>query len=150
MILGRKMITKVGFDSIMKWLLLCGWFTLFIGGVTHYSGSWLTYTIFSLVFLTMLISGFYRQISYGYLFLVAMLWLGFWLKLTVHLLVDYPFNESIGLFDKSASAWDEVLLVATMGGIGVLLGRIIYRLVAGPGSSMLANQGGDKPIVLFL
>lgn len=141
------MITKVGFDSIMKWLLLCGWFTLFIGGVTHYSGSWLTYTIFSLVFLTMLISGFYRQISYGYLFLVAMLWLGFWLKLTVHLLVDYPFNESIGLFDKSASAWDEVLLVATMGGIGVLLGRIIYRLVACPGSSMLANQGGVKPIV---
>lgn len=141
------MITKVGFDYIMKWLLLCGWFALFIGGVTHYSGSWLTYTIFSVVFLTMLISGFYRQISYGYLFLVVMLWLGFWFKLTAHLLVDYPFGESIGLFDKSASAWDEVLLVATLGGIGVLLGRIIYHLVADPGSSMLANQGGVKPIV---
>lgn len=140
-------INKVGLDSIAKWLLLCGWFALFIGGVSHYTGSWLIYTMFSVVFLAMLISGFYRQVSYGYLFLVVMLWLGFWFKLTVHLLVDYPFGESIGLFDNSASAWDEVLLVATMGGIGMLLGRIIYRLVAGPGSSMLANQGGVKPIV---
>ncbi len=140
------MTTKAGFNSIMKWILLCGWFALFIGGVTHFTGSWLTYTMFSVVFLAMLISGFYRQVSYGYLFLVVMLWLGFWFKLTVHLLVVYPFGESIGLFDISASAYDEVLLVATIGSLGVIAGRVFFHLMGGATSAMLTAQSGVKPI----
>lgn len=114
--------------SVMKWLLSCGWIILFIGGITHYSGSWVTYSIFSLVFLCLLLSGFYRQISYGYLFLVLMLWLGFWFKLTLHTLVDFKFGEPVGLFDSSPSAWDEVLWIVTIGGTGVLLARVLYGL----------------------
>lgn len=129
----------VGLGSRMKWLLLCVWFLLFIGGVVHYAGSWLTYTIFSVVLLIMLISGFYRQVSYGYLFLVVMLWLGFWLKLTVHLLITYPFGESVGLFDGSCSEWDQVLYVAEAGGVGVIVARILY-LLAGGGGSILADK----------
>ena len=129
----------VGLGSRMKWLLLCVWFLLFIGGVVHYAGSWLTYTIFSVVLLIMLISGFYRQVSYGYLFLVVMLWLGFWLKLTVHLLVTYPFGESVGLFDGSGSAWDQVLYVAGAGGVGVIAARILY-LLAGGGTSIITDK----------
>jgi hypothetical protein len=145
--MGIQMKVKASLDSSVKWLFLCSWFALFIGGVTHYTGSWLTYTMFSVVFLTMLISGFYRQISYGYLFLVVMLWLGFWLKFTVHLVVDYPFGESIGLFDGSALAWDEVLSVAAAGGLGVIAGRILYRLAGGVGSSMLANKDDLNAVV---
>lgn len=137
------MTTKVGFDSIVKWLLLCGWFALFIGGVSHYTGSWLTYTTFSVVFLAMLVSGFYRQVSYGYLFLVVMLWLGFWFKLTVHLLVDYPFGEPIGVFDGTPAAWDQVLLVATIGSVGVTVARLLYGL-AGQPSSMLSQNSVFK------
>jgi hypothetical protein len=59
---------KGRFASVVKWFLLGGWFLLFIGGVAHYTGSALTYTMFSVVFLGMLISGFYRQVSYGYFF----------------------------------------------------------------------------------
>lgn len=140
------MVAKVGFGSIAKWLLWCGWFALFIGGVTHYTGSWLTYTIFSLVFLAMLLSGLYRQVSYGYLFMVVMLWLGFWLKVTVHTLVDYPFGESIGLFDKSAPAWDGVLQLATMGSLGVIAGRVLYHLVRGANTSMVVAPGAERSL----
>lgn len=140
------MMAKVSFGSIVKWLLWCGWLALFIGGVTHYTGSWLTYTIFSLVFLAMLLSGLYRQVSYGYLFLVVMLWLGFWLKVTVHLLVDYPFGESVGLFDKSASAWDGVLQLATMGSLGVMAGRALYHLVGAASTSMVVAPGVVKSL----
>ena len=137
------MTTKVGCDSIVKWLLLCGWFALFISGVSHYTGSWLTYTTFSVVFLAMLASGFYRQVSYGYLFLVVMLWLGFWLKLTVHLLVRYPFGEPIGFFDGTPAAWDQVLLVSTIGSVGVTTARLLYGL-AGQPSAMLSQNSVFK------
>ena len=42
-------------------LLLCVWSLLFIGGLVNYTASWLIHTIFSVVFLVMLISGLYRQ-----------------------------------------------------------------------------------------
>jgi hypothetical protein len=124
----------------MKLLLLCSWFSLFVAGIIHYSGSSLSYTLFSLVFLAMLISGFYRQISYGYLFLVVMFWLGFWFKLTVHLLVDYPFGEPIGFFVGTPAAWDKVLLIATVGGVGVIIARLLYSLIRSPSTILAPNS----------
>lgn len=144
----KKISSQTNRDSIVKGLLLCGWFALFIGGMNNFSGSWLTYTMFSVVFLAMLISGFYRQVSYGYLFLVVMLWLGFWLKLTIHLLVDYPFGEPVGFFIGTPVAWDEVLLVATIGSMGVLIARLLYGL-AGCSSSMLAPDNSSFKIPVW-
>lgn len=125
-------MSKIGFESIIKWMLLCVWSLLFIGGVTYYPGSWVTYTVFSLVFLSMLISSVYRQISYGYFFLVVMLWLGFWFKVTVHTLVEYPFGELVGFFEGKPAAWDEVLQVATVGSVGVMVARLLYGMVTKP------------------
>jgi hypothetical protein len=136
------MINKINFLSTGKWLLLCGWLALFLGGVTQYSGSWGIYTAFSLVLLMMLISGFYRQISYGYLFLVVFLWLGFWLKSTVHIILDYPFEEPIGYFSGAPEAWDEVLWVATVAGMAVIMGRILYGS-AGRRSTIVFQEGGE-------
>ena len=102
------------------------WCALYGFGLWNYAGSFHVYTLFSLVFLMLLISGFVWQISYGYLFLTAMLWLGFWLKLTVHLWIDYLFSESIGNFDHTPSSWDEVLTVASLGSLGVLASRVCF------------------------
>lgn len=142
------MLAKLGINSIMKWLLLTIWLSLFIGGINNYTGSWLHYTVFSFVFLAMLISGFYRQVSYGYLFLVVMLWLGFWLKLTIHLLVDYPFGEPVGFFDGTPAAWDKVLLIATVGGAGVVIARLLFSFGGFP-STMLAQAGAFKAPVWY-
>ena len=138
-----QMVAKGGLDKIFKWLFLCGWFALFIGGVIHYPGSWVVYTMYSVVLLAMLISGLYRQVSYGYLFLVVMLWLGFWFKLTVHLLADYPYVEPTGFFVGTPTAWDEVLWVAIIGSLGVMAARLLYSMTGEP-TVMLAQGGGFK------
>lgn len=131
---------KVGLDSILKGLLFCGWLVLFISGITLYPGSWIMYTMFSVVFLALLLSGFSWQLSYGYLFLVVFLWLGFWLKLTLHQLFVYPFVEPVGQFDYSAGAWDQVLLVAIVGAFGVLVARIIYGFLCCKSTMVNSNH----------
>lgn len=140
------MATKGSFASVVKWLLMGGWLLLFIGGIAHYPGSYLAYAMFSMAFLAMLISGFYRQVSYGYLFLVVMLWLGFWFKLTIHLLLDYPFGEPIGFFAGTPPAWDEVLLVATIGSLGVLAARFLYSLTGAPSTMFARNNEFEAPV----
>ncbi len=102
------------------------WGILFTLGLNQYQGSSLYYVTFSFVFLALFVSGFFRQLTYGYLFLVVFLWLGFWLKITVHQIFIYPYGEPAGGFDSSPEAWDLVLQVAISGGIGVLVARLIY------------------------
>lgn len=126
---------KLDFHST-KFFLLFIWLILFVLGANQYIGSLLTYTIFSLVFLVMLMSGLYQKASYGYLFLVVMLWLGFWFKLIIHLIVEYPFVEPIGFFVNTSHTLDSVLHVATIGSIGVMIGKFIHHL-SKPDSAML-------------
>lgn len=102
------------------------WLFLSIGGFFLYTGSSLVYILFSLVFLYLLADGLYRQLSLGYGFLVVFLWLGFWLKLVVHLFLNYPFAEPVGFFDGSAEAWDAVLMVSSVGAVGVILTKMLF------------------------
>ena len=102
------------------------WFALFIGGLINYPGTKLIYIVFSLVFLLLLVSAFYRQISYGYLFLVVFLWLGFWLKLTVHLVLDYRYGEPTGSFDGSPGSMDAVLQIVLVAVIGTVAARMLF------------------------
>lgn len=125
------MMTKVNFDSVGKWLLLCGWLALFVGGVFRYTGSWLTFTLFSLAFLAMLWVAFYKVFNYGYFFLSVLLFLGFWTKLVIHLIFPAPYIEPIGLFFHSSTAWDEVLWVATASAMGLVTVRLIWAELQG-------------------
>tara|TARA_R110001632_G_scaffold60284_3_gene146337 strand:+ start:4753 stop:6462 length:1710 start_codon:yes stop_codon:yes gene_type:complete len=102
------------------------WFGLFSVGFSSYQGSKLLFCFFSFSFLILLITGFYKNKSYSFMFLTLFLWLGFWLKLVVHLALEYPYVESTGAFDGSIDAWDKVLLVATVASIGLLIGRFLY------------------------
>ncbi len=131
--------------TIGKWSFILCWIPLFIFGLTNYSGSWVNYSVFSASFFVVLASGFYRQVSYGYLFLVTMLWLGFWLKVTVHLIIDYPFGEPVGFFAGTPGEWDEVLIVASIGGLGVLGARLLYGLSGGPSSMTVRDSNFVTP-----
>lgn len=106
------------------------WLLLFFAGLLNFAGSQLVYTLFSITSLTMLLSGVYRQASYGYLFLVVFLWLGFWFKLTANFLLFgyFPFGEPVGRFNSSVDAWNQVLWIAMAGSMGAMLGRFIYEL----------------------
>lgn len=102
---------------------------LLLAGLNNYPGSKLVYLLFSAVFWLMLITAFGKRTHYGYLFLAIALWLGFWVKLTAHLILKYPYVEPIGRFESSAAAWDSVLWVAIMASAGVMLGKLLFTLM---------------------
>ena len=99
---------------------------LFVMAINKYQGSSIYYTFFSIIFLTLIVSGFVGEINYSYMFMSTMLWLGFWLKITIHLILDYPYRESIGDFNGLPASWDGVLIVASIGSLGCILPRFIY------------------------
>jgi hypothetical protein len=66
-----------------------------------------------------------RPRSVVYTTLVVMWSLGFPLKLALHLLVDYPYQEPIGDFAGTRAQWDAVLAVVSCGMAGAGLARVI-------------------------
>lgn len=112
---------------IFIFFLVLSWSTLFLLATFEYPGDQYSYIFFSLIFLALLLSGLFSKVSYGYTFLSVMLWLGFWLKATLHLLFKYDYVEPIGQFNGSGDEWDNILLVASCGVIGVLAARYFYN-----------------------
>jgi hypothetical protein len=133
--------------SKIKILLCLFWLILFSAGLIGYAGSKNLYVGFSLVFLALLLSSFYRNLSYGYLFLTIFLWLGFWFKLNANFLIfgHFPFGEPVGMFDSSPAAWDSALWVAMAAASGVMIGRFIYGLFK-PVSTCTLNEVGTPPV----
>lgn len=122
------------------------WIAVFSTGVAYYEGSVVAYTVFSFVFLGVFLSGIVFQVSYGYLFMVMILWLGFWLKVTVHLFFNYPYGEPYGAFQiNSLNAWDELLWLASLGAVGVLLARVLYAYVSKLPSTMVWSKKYKVP-----
>ena len=139
----------IGEYALIRNIALAGfllWLVLFAGGLVEFSGSKPIYVLFSIVFLIMLVSGFYRRVSYSYLFLVIFLWLGFWLKLTVHTILGYHYIEPIGSFNGTAAAWNEVLWVAIVASIGVIVGRILYEFVRGRSTIVMRKDIFKAPV----
>jgi hypothetical protein len=135
------------FITSIKITVLVFWIILFACGVSVYPGTKTIYTVFSFAFGLMLISGFYKPVSYSYLFMVVFLWLGFWLKLTGHLILNYPFIEPVGNFYGQDLAYhivryikpvsylkgnyldfDKILIIATIASAGVIISRTLYGL----------------------
>lgn len=79
--------------------------------------------LFCLTIHWLLLDNILCSASVGYVFLIVFLTLGFWVKLMLHLWLDYPYLEPTGLFDGAPHAWDEVMWVNYMGLLGVWLGR---------------------------
>ena len=94
-----------------------------------YQGSAFAFTLFSSSFLILLFLGFYKNRSYAFMYLAVFLWLGFWVKLVAHLLLDYEYIEPIGVFSGSTGEWDQVLWVSTIACLGVIIGRFLYAIL---------------------
>jgi hypothetical protein len=128
---------KLKFSGISKVIYLKSLFVLFcvlfvasVSSVaaTLYPGTKFFYIIFSMLYWAMFLLAFHKKnIDYGYLFLVIFLWLGFWLKITVHLIISSDYSEPIGMFDYSAEQWDEVLAVAMIASTGVIAARTFFQ-----------------------
>ena len=86
-----------------------------------------------------------KRTHYGYLFLAIALWLGFWGKITAHLLLDYAYVEPIGQFDASATAWDSVLWVAISASAGVMLGKLLFTLMGAKYTRVVKLDDANVP-----
>lgn len=94
--------------------------------VRNYPGSVLVYVLFTTTFFVILISSLKSKNSLGYCFFGIMLWLGFWLKISLHTILSYPFVEGIGFFKGLPDEWDQALIVSTVGGLGFLLSKLLF------------------------
>jgi len=121
------------------------WLSAFAAGLTLYPGSKLIYLVFSISFLAVLLSGFYKQVSYGYIYLSVFLWLGFWLKLTAHLILKYAYAEPIGLFDGTPASWDAVLKISSVAGISMIAARAVYSWGGGRNMTLISGDECKAP-----
>lgn len=97
--------------------------------VIYYNETKILYLVFTIIYFCLLLSGIYYRTSYSYLFLTIFLWLGIWLKLTIHLIVDYDYTEPVGQFYILNSSMDSVLIVSILGAIGVFCVNIFFRQI---------------------
>lgn len=82
----------------------------------RYPGSWGVYLGFTFVANALLLNGFRKRAIYFDTFIGLFLWLGFWLKLSVRVVLSSgQFREPTGSFDGSGSAFDEALIVSSCG-----------------------------------
>lgn len=105
------------------------WFCIAIAGYFSYVGSTLHYVFFSLAFLALLVDGVISRFSFGYVCLAIFLWLGFWLKLELHLILNYAYLEPVGRFDGSAALWDAVMVVSSVGAVAVIVARWCFAKI---------------------
>ena len=103
-----------------------------VAGSLFYPGELSYFLLFSLTFFAVLYSGLFLPFQYSHLFLAIPWFLGFWLKLVVHFVSGHfglmeaaQYVEPAGKFDGSAGAWDQVIITASIGGLGYLLGRLL-------------------------
>lgn len=122
---------------------------IFLAALSLYPGAKYSYFIFSLSFLALLYAGVIRQKSFAYLFLSFFLWLGFWLKASVHFIFPYPYLEPTGLFDFSPSSWDLVLNLSSIAAVGLLLPLMMSKLALKRWGAIFASDaaGGHFPAV---
>lgn len=102
---------------------------LFFTTFSLYQESKIIYTLFSLSFLVMFLYSFRGMFSYAYLFITFFLVLGFFVKLSFHLLYNYPYIEPVGSFYTNNTRMDDVLILAIIGSISIVVSKIIINLL---------------------
>ena len=101
---------------------------VFFSALSKYQGQAGIYILFTLVFNGLLFIGLNKKAIFFDLFIGASLWLGFWLKFSLRVgYFEGIFHESVGEFDATGGAYDQVLLVATCGALGFIVASLIRR-----------------------
>ncbi len=99
---------------------------LTVAGLFKYSGHLYIYLLFSVVSNALLYYGFRRNAIFFDAFIGVFFWLGFWLKFTVRIIFfEGVFHESVGQFDGSSVAFDNSLLTASSGILGLIIASVV-------------------------
>ncbi|WP_460139908.1 hypothetical protein [Pseudomonas sp. S2_E01] len=121
----------------MRWdiLIKSAWLLVLVGiaiigacALAEYQGSSWIYILFTLLSTAVLFFGFGRGAIFFDSFIGVLLWIGFWLKFSVHTAFSQGrFNISVGTFDGSPDSLDQVLLVVCCALTAILLVRFVRQ-----------------------
>jgi hypothetical protein len=101
---------------------------LFIVASVSWPGALWTYIVFSTAFLAMLVVGLIKRVSFGFFFLTITLWIGYWLKLTIHTIDStIPWAEPTVFFDFSPHSYDRIALLSSIGAAAVLFAGLFWK-----------------------
>lgn len=121
----------------MRWdfLVKGAWAIVFTGilivgtcGLLEYQGSTWVYLLFTVLSTAVLFFGFGRGAIFFDSFIGVLLWIGFWLKFSVHTAFSKGrFNISVGGFDGSPGSLDQALLVICCALSAILIARFVRQ-----------------------
>lgn len=133
---------KKGLKVLSAAAIICG-MVIFWATAIRWPGSFYAYGAMSLAFLGLLAVGIRHLVAgnVGFSLLAVLLWVGYWLKLSVHLVFETPWVEPIGRFGSSAQEWDAVATVSATGAFGVALAGLLYRTPADLGLAKKIELG---------
>lgn len=111
--------------------IVCG-LSIFWAAAIKWPGSFYVYGAMSMAFWGLLAVGVRHLVAgnVGFSLLAVLLWVGYWLKLSVHLVLETPWVEPIGRFGSSAQEWDAVATVSAIGALGIALVGSLFRTPA--------------------
>lgn len=121
---------KMKFQNVSKLSIFVAILHLIMtfAGTISYPGNTLYYALFSATYLGLILQATKSLNNPSFLFFGTMLWLGFFGKITTHLVLQYPFKEPTGFFSGNPAEWDELMLTATVGCLGCLIGKLSIDL----------------------
>ena len=103
---------------------------LTVAGLFQYTGDLYIYLLFSVVSNALLYLGFRKNAIFFDAFIGIFFWLGFWLKLTIRVsFMDGLFQEAVGEFNGTGSAFDHALLVSSCGMLGLITASIVREKI---------------------
>lgn len=100
---------------------------IFTATSLKWPGSFASYALLSLAFNWLFFDAIRKQYSAGYLFLTAVMWIGFWLKFSINTIFSTIWMAPIGTFDFSAQQVDHVAVVASIGALGAMLAGVLFN-----------------------
>ncbi len=104
---------------------------VFVATLIKWPGSFPSYVLLSLAFNWLLFDALKKKYSAGYVFLALVMWIGFWLKFSMHAVFSTVWMEPIGNFDFSVEQVNTVSIVASIGAFGVMLAGKLFGAIAG-------------------
>jgi hypothetical protein len=113
--------------SKLSWVIVAFHFIATLLALPAYIGSAPYLLLFSFAFCLLFVLLIQFRSRLTFFFLVLMLWVGFWLKFIAHHLISYPYLDFMGRFLGTAPEWDKVLLVSSLGALGLCIPLIFSK-----------------------
>ncbi|MDB5825057.1 MAG: hypothetical protein JWR21_3761 [Herminiimonas sp.] len=118
--------------------------TIAVFATARYAGSAMVFVLFTLTCFLLLGLIAPKPRSYGYGFFAIFFFLGFWPKVAMHAVWGTSFLEAVGDFSGKPAEWDNALIAAACGALGVSVARILHLVMVSRSVHSLKQAAGSR------